>query len=360
MSKYFLFILILIASCDLPVTDSYYLLPTDILEIPSDGMNKITYPKVAYGDTLFHSPQLSMSTTVSCADCHDSENRFQTHDISIIGGCGEGCLIKDGEYKLIEGYFGKIDSMNWVVSHGATNIAYATRAGLSSRFFAKGNPDTTAIINHFGLDRTNQEFLDKLLSCKPSLFQCMVALGGHRQFSAVRLMTDNPQMVESLERIFNVDITPLTPANEIKFYIACCIDAYQRSKLTTDGRFQQYLRGEIQLDSTELKGFELSKEFCVDCHNNKVFGGQIAPSSFPNLSGVPDAVNDIMSVPDTNYVWRVVRPFMGQMILLAPHGEHDNMEDYLFEHVPFEMDHTNKRQLDTLEIKALAKFIETI
>lgn len=365
-------ILLILSSCDIVNTgidnttyyvypDAYYELPTDLYDIPSDPMNKITQAKVDAGEVFFKEKGLSLSGTVSCESCHNPNDRFQTWDKKFIGGCGEGCYLNEGgKYELAKGYAAKVDSMTWVNSRGATNIAYQSIAGLSGRF--GGTTDTTwrkARINHFDLSNKPSKFLDSLFQCEPSLFQANIAMGGHRQFATQRLF-DKPELVELLNTTFDTKITKETDPDEIIFMISCCLDAFQRAQITNNNRFQRWLKGEVEFTEHELAGYALVKSNCTTCHDSKVFSGDIAPSHLPNLPGVPDAVNDIRNVPDSNYVYRVVRPMLGGMNHYGSHSEYDNSQDYLNHHVPFEMKVIGYEPLNAIEISKINHFVNTL
>ena len=344
----FLLYVVLVCSCmerDL----SYYK-----LSVISDSMNPITEQKVFTGGSLFGWAGLSATGLTACTNCHDESNNYEAPPRSdgtkMIGGCGEGFrLTQDNRLTKVIGYEGKDDCMHWVKSIAAENSAYNKIAGLSGRFGGTDDPQLRQDkIAHFGLENVNPEVLDKLFKCEATLFQAFVALFGHRQLLKSRLF-DNPELIVQLEDIFYIKITKDIDEHELAFMVACCLDAYQRTKIRKF-KFQDHIDGIDTLSALEQLGYDIVQTKCVGCHESPSFSGGIAESSFPNVEGVPDCANDITGVGilDSTKIYRRVTGFNPDLDLYGPHGEFDNLEGYL-----------GTKNLDDKELEAVAAFIRT-
>jgi len=273
----------------------------------------------------------------------------------VIGGCGEGFrLLEKGKNKgqlvAVIGYEGKDDCMPWVKSKAAENCAYEKVMGLSGRFGGTTDPQLRKDkIAHFGLN-LSKELEDKLFTCEATLFQAFVALAGHRQFLLSRLL-DNPELTKQLEDIFDTTINKRSDPNEVSFMIACTLDAFQRSFLRNDTKFQDYLRGEGSLTTMEYTGWQIFKDKCMGCHSSKVFSGGIEVSRFPDMEGVPDCANDITGVGIfLDRIYRKVSAPNPDLDFYGPHGEFTELDSYLEFHT----------DLDSIEIIAVDAWINTI
>lgn len=363
-------------SCNWDITDSdsYHLFPTELSDIPADPNNPITIDKFILGDTLFHTKALSLTGKIGCVNCHLGDHGGSL-DINFPGGIGEGATPIDGEYVLWDDYHGKTDSMTWVQSRSLANSAFRIRSGLSGRFGGTMDPVLRQdIINHFDLHEIPTEWLDKIFSCHATIFQAFVAYYGHNQFHTDRLF-DRPDLVLLIEQTYDVKIDKSMPEHELVWYLACAVDVFQRVKgLRNQSKFQQALRGEADLSSDEMLGYKImTSSTCAkaeingqdySCHGGKDFGGDIAPSVFPNLDGVPDAVNDITGrlIADSTLTFRTVPTIFGDKPMYGPHGTYTSLKDFLIDHT-MDMDslwHIPGLEMNDGQLDATVEFIMSL
>jgi len=344
--KYLILLLIFATSCTIEQQDlSEYRFPTELSEIPTDPNNPITQIKVDVGDTLFNSAALSLTGMVSCSSCHFGEHG-ESPDPKFPGGIGEGADLKltdEGmRYVMWEGYEANVDSMTWVKSRSFVNSCFQEISGLSGRFGGTDNPQLRKDkIAHFGI-KLSEPMINKLMGCHATLFQAVVALDGHNQFSVKRIIK-NEYFKNQLYLATGLKITGDTPEEEIVFAIACCLDAFQRVEgIRNQSRFQQAARGEISLTTAETAGFILFKSNCATakvngieygCHTAKDLSGGIVPSFFEDREGVPDCANNITGDPswikDTTQIYRKASTIAPGSVAYGPHAEYRKRENYV-------------------------------
>jgi len=269
MKKYYLFLVIVFVVGCFSQIDSYYVIPTQIGQIPADPMNPITESKVLAGEYFFHSTAISEDGRTSCRSCHNPQKGFTSGQADFPGGCGQGCILVNGKAVLDPNYVGKIDSMNFVKSYGAGGAAYQPVMGRAGRFgMTKENEACqTDILKHFGLD--------SFPNCEATLFQAFVALKGHRQLLSKRLFEDKLSM-NHLQHAFPSVKLDSVSTDSLTLLIGMTLDAFQRVAGLEDAqksRFQSVVSGKGLFTAQENQGYLLFKQHCVSCHSNPVMGG---------------------------------------------------------------------------------------
>lgn len=375
-----LFLLLLVSSCDTTVEDqAFYIFPT---ETPEDPMSTITDGKVHLGRGFFEGDigkAISLTGMVNCSNCHTDDTAGGSPDLNFPGGIGEGASLVETEqglrYVLWDDYHGITDSMTWPNSRSYSHLAFQEDGGLSRRF---GNYLTyDEYIAHFQPDTTElpPRFIrDTLINCHDGIGQAMAALFGHNQIS-IRRIEQRPDIIDTINLYLETSHTIQTPLYQIAWSIACSLDAFQRTKgYRNNTRSQQLLRGDTQWSSEEWIGFMTMKTYCTSavinghdysCHHKPDWSGDMAPSVFPNLPGVPDAINDVSTkdIIDITQVYRKVPGlYYTDTKLWGPHGTYE--DDYLFllDHIGGMLmkGDTKMEDLDTDEIRAVQAYIECL
>lgn len=190
--------------------------PIQPLEIPKDLNSK----KVALGKLLFHDTRLSTDNTLSCASCHD---------------LGKGGTDISDVSTGVNGILGPINSPT-VFNSGFNFVQFWDGRAKTLEEQAEG-----PVHNPKEMGSNWKEVLAKLTKddTYPGLFKELYPDG-------------------------------ITGKN-----IANAIAEFERSLVTVNSRFDQYLKGKKDaLTALEKQGYELFKGYgCVTCHNGPAMGG---------------------------------------------------------------------------------------
>jgi len=269
--------------------------------------------KVALGRLLFHDPQLSADNTVSCATCHDLKT----------GGVDRVKFSKG-----IKGRMGKI------------NTPTVYNSGLLFRQFWDGRAETL------------EDQVDGPV-------QNPVEMGSQWPDVLAKLYDDEkyPGMFKA---IYEDGIT----RDNVKNVIA----EFQRSLITPNSRFDQYLRGdENAITAREKHGYKLFKRYgCVSCHQGVAVGGNMfqlfgAVNSYFKVRGnITEADMGRFNVtgnPEDKHVFKV--PSL-RMVALTPPYLHDGTAKTMrdAEDVMFKFQLGRKAPDD--DIEAMVEFLKTL
>lgn len=385
-----IFCLFFISSCDITATED---MKADIFptEVPADPYNPITDGKHHLGQLLFSEDMgkaVSLSGKINCASCHTEATGGGSPDMRFPGGVGEGATLvttpEGMRYKLWEDYHGIKDSMVWVNSVSYANLAFQKKGGLSTRFgqglsydeFIAHFKPKHITIEQFHKQIPESFVRDTLLQCEVGAMQAFMAYMGHNQFSVKRI-EQRLDILDSINLYMATDFTPmdlLTRPYQISWAMACAVDVHQRNKgYRNNTRSQQLLRGDEDWTMDEYNGYKLMKSYCTSaeingidysCHHKIDWSGEIAPSGYKNLPGVPDAVNDLTDrIPDTSLVYRKVRTiYYEEDRLWDPHGRTRTIDDFLYEHTRqyYNLGITRMKELGPAERKAIIAYIVTL
>ena len=178
--------------------------------------------KAALGGRLFHDSILSSDGSLSCASCHNLEKG---------------------------GHDGLPLSLPYRGETGAINTLTVFNSALNFRLDWRG---------HF---RTFEELTDDILHRTDLMNTTWAEL-----LPKLRARKD---YVEDFRRLYADGLTKESVLNAIV--------EFQRSLLTPNARFDQYLRGTADaLSDDEKRGYELFKDFgCVSCHQGVNVGGNL-------------------------------------------------------------------------------------
>lgn len=217
-------------SCENESVEQYVATPSP-LQIPklfSDNIippiipinNPQTQEGIALGKKLFFDPILSRNNTLACVDCHAPENAFTD------------------SAKFSEGINGNLGSRN---SMPLFNLAW----NYDEKFFWDGN---TFSLEHQAFvpvsDPTEMDSNWKDLQLK------------------LQQDTEYPKLFKNAFDTSNIDSTLVSKA----------IAQFERTLISANSKFDQFLLGETELTSNELNGFNVfmdeTKGDCFHCHGS--------------------------------------------------------------------------------------------
>lgn len=192
---------------------------------PLPVMAEVNEVKAALGRRLFHDPRLSKNDTVSCATCHD-----------LSAGGDDGQVVSIG----IEG------------RPGLVNAPTVFNSGYNFKQFWDGRAHTL------------EEQVDGPL-------QSRIEMESIWPDVVTKLFQD-----EDYPRLFQ-EVYPNDAQAISRRNIKDAIAEFQRSLITPNSRFDQWLRGNVgALNEQEKEGYTLFKRYgCVSCHQGAAVGGNM-------------------------------------------------------------------------------------
>ncbi len=178
--------------------------------------------KVALGRKLFHDTRLSKDNSISCATCHDLAN----------GGDD-----------------GKPVSMGVKNAMGLINTPTVFNSAYNFKHFWNGRASSL------------EEQVDAPVQASNEMDEIWPRV-------IAKLYKDSAYPAE-FEKTFNDKIT--------REHIKASIAEFQRSLITPNSRFDQYLRGNHQaMNQQELQGYQAFKDYgCISCHQGMNVGGNM-------------------------------------------------------------------------------------
>ncbi len=247
------------------------------MEIPKD--NPMTVEGIALGRKLFYDPLLSADNTLACADCHKQANAFSDDRAFSLGIDGrEGTR---NAMPLINAAW--IRELNWSGS----------AASLEAQSF---EPLTNPLEMHNTWERAVNSL--KATSDYPDMF---FAAFGTRDF-------DSNHVVKAIAQ-------------------------FERTLISSNSKWDQYLRGEYQLNASESKGFEIfftEKGDCFHCHTTILF----TDNEFHN-NGLDSVFSDqgLYDVTgDPSDIGRFKTPGLRNLVFTAPYmhdGRFESLEEVI-------------------------------
>ncbi len=145
------------------------------------------------------------------------------------------------------------------------------------------------------------------------------------------------------------------------------VSIYTLSLVTPNARFDQYLRGEVQLSDDEAHGWEMFREYgCVSCHQGINVGGNmfqklgIVRDYFADRGGPREVDNGLFNatrVEADRFVFRV--PSLRNVALTAPYF-HDGSVATLEAAVTTMAKYQLGRELPEPDVQAIVSFLRTL
>lgn len=178
--------------------------------------------RVELGRQLFNEPRLSVNNTLSCASCHHLERGGADNTAFSIGFNGQPVTI---------------------------NTPSVFNAALNSRQFWNGRADTLEAQVHEGVNSPSE----------------MASSWEH----VLEVLSADPAYRSAFGKAYPDGVTMDTVQNALA--------TYERTLLSSNSRFDQYLRGDTDILSTEEKyGYQRFKDYgCIACHQGVNIGGNM-------------------------------------------------------------------------------------
>jgi cytochrome c peroxidase len=228
---------------------------------------------VALGKLLFYDPILSGDQDVACATCHHPDNGYaEFRDISIgVNGQGFGSrrrfkqpndipFVRRNAHSILNTAFNGISNNNQYQAEKAPMFWDSRVESLETQAL---EPIKT-LEEMRGRQYTEEEILDEVIA---------------------RL-----KAIPEYEDLFQKAFPGTAPVNLDN--LGKAIAAFERSLVTNNSRFDQYMRGDKQAISLDEKdGFELFKKVgCANCHNGPMFSDyQMHVLGVPENDKLPEA-----------------------------------------------------------------------
>lgn len=258
-----LFLALLLSSCfdgkkEYEKTEVANNIITTFRALPKSVKSPIDNPtsetKVQLGKLLFFDPILSGNKDVACATCHHPDNGYAEFlDISI-GPNAQGFGSKRR--------FKKPNDIPFVKRNAPTIINTAYN-GIDA--YGNYHPEDASM---FWDDRVQS--LEKQ-SLEP--IKAFEEMRGHgfSEDSILYVVVNRIKSIPEYEKLFESAFKE--PNSVTVENLAKAIAAFERSLVTNNSRFDQYMRGDKEaILISEQEGFELFKAVgCVNCHNGPMF-----------------------------------------------------------------------------------------
>jgi len=269
--------------------------------------------KAALGDRLFHEPRLSGDNSISCAHCHILEEGGADPFAASFG---------------VDGAVGEMNSPT--VFNAALNIA---------QFWD-------------GRAKTLEDQIDGPLHNKVEM--------DSNWPDVVKKISADQSYVSSFKQLYDGEISEQT----IKHAIA----EFERTLITLDSRFDQYLRGDDNaINDKEKKGYQLFKGFgCVACHQGENVGGNLFQSlgimedyfaTYDHIDQHDYGRFNVTGNPLDKHVFKV--PSLRLVTLTAPYfhdGKFDKLEDAIRTMAKFQVGII----ISDAEIAYIVAFLQTL
>ncbi len=266
----------------------------------------VNWKKVTLGKKLFHDPILSKDNTVSCASCHDLQH-----------GGDDGLPVSIG----VGGAIGDINAPT------VYNAVFNFRQFWDGRAKDLAEQVYGSVENPMEMGETMEHVAQKLRE----------DLWYNRQFS----------------QLYNDGVTPANIANAIA--------TYERTLITPNAPFDQYLKGKEDAISPDAKrGYILFQyKGCIICHNGVNVGGNLY-----NKFGIYKASKSrdlgryhITKKESDKYVFKV--PSLRNVSLTSPYM-HDGRVTTLFDAVKLMTEYQLGRFMSDEEIKDIVSFLKSL
>ena len=222
-------------------------LPTSV-KSPQD--NPTTPEKVELGRLLFYDPILSGDKDIACASCHHPENGYAEYRDLSIGTNGKGFGVKRvfNEPNVIP-----------LMKRNANTILNTAFNGIDTR--NQYEPADAPMFWDLRINSLEKQALEPVLT-----FEEMRGPNYEKEEIldiVSQRLADIPEYVKLFKGAFG-EKDPITSEN-----IAKAIAAFERTLVTTDTRFDRYMKGDDDAISiSEREGFLLfNKAGCGKCHN---------------------------------------------------------------------------------------------
>lgn len=240
----------------------------------SPKSNPSTPQKIALGKLLFFDPILSGNRDVACATCHHPTSGFaETLEISIgVNGRGFGS----------KRHFKEPNEIPFTKRNSQTVLNTAFN-GIN--IYNKYEPEDAPMFWDLRANSLEKQALEPI--------KALEEMRGNKFYEDEILdeVIERLQAIAEYEQLFAAAFKSRPAISQEN--LGKAIAAYERTLLTNNSRFDQYMRGDkTAISISEREGFEEFKRVgCGNCHNGPMF------SDFHmHVLGVPD--NPKLDIPD--------------------------------------------------------------
>lgn len=223
-------------------------------KVKSPKTNPTSSAKVQLGKLLFYDPILSGDKDVACATCHHPQNGYaEFRDLSIgVNGVGLGNKRAFNQPNTIP-----------IVKRNAHTILNTAFNGINIR-------------NQYVPENAPMFWDVRTLSLENQAIEPIKTLEEMRgtHFSEEEILVEVDRRIQEIPEYQTLFISAFDENNPITISnIGKAIAAFERSLVTSNTRFDRYMRGEEDAISlSEKDGFELFKKVgCANCHNGAMF-----------------------------------------------------------------------------------------
>lgn len=203
-------------------------------KVPAD--NPMTKAKVELGRRLFYDPRLSGNGKQSCSSCHLQEKAFTDGLAQAIGSTGE---------------------LHPRSAQHLANVAY-------NATLTWANPSLVTL---------ERQMESPLFGENP----IEMGINDANKATVLKRLADDADYAARFAASFASDSAPVSWGNIIK-----AISAFQRTLISGNSRYDQYLQGRLLLSAAETRGMQLffgEKAECFHCHGSFNFNDQILHST---------------------------------------------------------------------------------
>lgn len=251
----------------------------DLGRIPNDPLNPITAEKIALGRTIFFDEQYGVESKTkegfkkySCASCHRPDKAFYS---GMIQGIGEGGFMTPNGI-VIDGEIPEsLRDVQPVRTPTAMNAAFIPSNQVLWDASMGSNDTTTHVENALGYQGLEIQGMKGFNVHRLGLDKTYILMAGHDELFAEAFPDE------------------IDPVNDINAGLA--LAAYERTLITNETPFQNWLRGDDDAMSEEEKIGVMTfiKQGCMDCHLPPSFGGKMTRPIFHNTIDTTKVLNFI-------------------------------------------------------------------
>lgn len=193
--------------------------------------NPSTNEKIALGRELFYDTRLSGNGTQSCASCHQQDKAFTDGRPTAIGSTGES------------------HPRN---AQGLANVVYHAT-------LTWANPALTELERQMEVPMFGENPVE-------------MGINDQNKNEVLNRFKQNTNYVKLFKSAFPKDADPVSFSN-----IIAAISTFERTLISSDSKYDQFLRKEVTLNDSELRGMNLfmgEKAECFHCHGSFNFNDQ--------------------------------------------------------------------------------------
>jgi cytochrome c peroxidase len=263
--------------------------------------NPVTSEKIALGRLLFFDPILSGDKDVSCATCHHPDQGYaEFRDISIgVNGRGLGS----------KRTFKSPNSIPFVKRNAHTILNTAFN-GMDP--YGRYQPETGEMFWDSRVEGLEKQAVEPILALEEMR-------GLH--YEEDQILPEVVQRLRSIPEYQDLFEKAFGPGDITSEKLGMAIATFERSLVTTNSRFDQFMRGDREaISSAEMEGFELFKKVgCGNCHNGPMFSDYQQ-----HVLGVPESKK--LTTPDSgpaeDFAFRT--PSLRNLRFTAPYMHNGN------------------------------------